>query len=326
MGLSNEERLKGIYYAVAKITEFADELDKKKPGYPEKLVGLIQHLWHDLLGRNANSIHWVVGSSATNQITWGTISPWSIAVQGHCDGLFNEESPVLKARKNSDDDEPFDAFKSFLGIPGLLGQAGEHYKFVYNVFAWSEHLVYYLRRYRDELLEDLSSLSETISKIQGECFNLFKGDDTYARAYVLFQACRLIYTDSYPYMDYDAFTQYLTKEGCHHDLNRLMTEGSLKEISEVHIILERARKQNKLTQVLRAECFMKLAGHKYHYDHQFKALIKIAGKSWSNDQKKRLTELFEECKKKHEEYEKDSQERYENNKEDKLSLYGCCFE
>lgn len=328
MGLSNEERLKGLYHAISRMNEFVDTLDNGDSDYTAKLVSLIQRLWHDLLGRNSNSTHWILGSSATNDITWGTISSWAIAVQHHCDDLLKVESQALKDRKE-EENEPFDAFEVFLGIPGLLRQAEQRkrsYSFVYNVFAWSEHVVYYLRRYDDELLKDLSSLSETISLIQGECFKLFKRDDTYAKAYVLSHACRLIYTDKYPYSDYDAFTRYLVAENGHHDLIRLMREGTLKEIAEVHVVLERAKKQNKLTQILRAECFLKLAGRRYHYDHQFQTLMKMAGKTWNADQKKALQELFEECKRKHEEYEKDSQERYKSNEEDKLSLYGCCFE
>lgn len=326
MGLSNEERMKGLYHSVSKLNKLADGLNRNRLGYnyPNRLVCMIRKLWHDLLGNSRNSDHWFSGSSATNPVTWGTISPWAIAVSAHCDGLFEEENEIIKSRKNIE--QPFDAFEGFLDIPSLLLQTGEHHRFIYESFAWSEQIIYYLRRYNDDLLKTMMSMSRTISLIQGECFQYFKNDDVYAKAYVLSQACRIIYTEKYPYGKIDNLTQYLIKDSIHHYVSRLISEGSLKEIAEVHVALERAKKKGNLTQVLRAESFIKLAGRRYHYDHKFNTFMKMVARSWCNDKKKRITELFEKCKKSHEEHEKRSQQNYRHTQEDNLSLYGLCYE
>lgn len=301
MGLSDEERLNGIFWSINKMVEIADSIKDEKESYcyPKKLVDLVGQLWHAFLGKEQNPGHWILGSSATNVVKWDTCTSWGVAINNHCRDLFKEDDLC-----NND----FNAFDNFLDIPGLLRNVGKQFSAIYNVYAWGEQVIYYLRRYDDKLLKDLELLSAVISNIQGECFRLFKSNEEYARAYVLNAISKILYGDLYPYQKekWDPFTKFLSEECGHHDLNRLMqpSEGDLKILAQMHMDLYKAKKKKKLTLLLRAEVFIKLAGRRFHYDHKFKKLLshlKMKGAS-----EKKLRDLFNQCKKDHEESEKKS--------------------
>lgn len=325
MGLSNEERLSGIYYSIDSMVDIVDSLKEYHEGYEfsKKLAGFVDQLWHAFLGKNHNGAHWVLGSSAGNAVTWGTASAWGIAaINHHTQKVLNtEEDPF----KKSDD---FDPFEHFLGLPGLLHQAGCQYKAIYEIFGWTEQAIYYLRRYDDELLKGLEPLSKLISDIQGECFKLFKRQDYYARAYILNILCKMIYGKDYPYQKekWDAFTKFLISACGHHDLNRLMTEGELKALAELHVKMHRLEKDNKLTVMNRVEAFLILAGHKFHYDHVYKKLTAdLKGLVTAKDVNK-LQTLFNKCKADREKKEKDSIDSYKESRMSLLSIYDFSME
>ena len=320
MGLSDEERISGLYYDINKMVKLVDALkkDADEYWYPKKLVDLVDQLWHAFLGKKHNSSHWILGSSATNTITDNVLTPWGIAINHHCNDLFKEKGVLTKS-------DQFDAFDGFLDISGLLGQVQGPYQTIYDTFSWSEQAIYHLRRYEDSLLNELNSLSKIISDINGECFVLFLENDVYARAYVLYNITKMLYSEFYPYRKekWDLLTKYLDSDASHHDLSRMIQsrDGNLKVLAEIHIKLSKAKENNKLTLMLRTETFLQLAGRRYHYDHQFNKLIKILKGKLKAAEIQKLKGLFEKCKKEHDEDEKQSQKDYEQKQGSQLSIY-----
>jgi hypothetical protein len=262
-------------------------------------------------------------------VTWGSSSPWGLAITHHCDGVLADDEDSLDAvlekqgRKNSKNS--FDAFEGFLDIPGLLGSAGGPHRHIYNIFTWSEQLIYNLRRYEDELLSDMGTLSKIVSDIQGECFHLFKQNDAYAKAYVLSILTKMLYGPLYPYQveKWDPLVEHLNKNAVHHDLARLMEpEGELKTLAELHVKMQHAEKDKKMTLMLRTEVMLELSGRRYHYDHHFKELQELLKGSVTRDDLRKLKRLFEKNKKDHEDKEKESQEGPQNYQLSPLSIYG----
>ena len=332
MGLSNEERVSGLFYAIDALVEIADQLKErvKDNGYehPKKLIGYLDQLWHAFLGKSSNSAHWILGSSATNPVTWGSSSPWGLAVTHHCNGALSDEEDSLDAildKQGKNSKNKFDAFEGFLDIPGLLGSAGGPHRQIYTIFTWSEQLIYYLRRYEDELLSDMGDLSKIVSDIQGECFHLFKEKDVYAKAYVLSILTKMLYGPLYPYQieKWDPLVKHLDKACVHHDLSVMMGPGGdIKTLAKLHVKMQHAEKDKKLTLMLRTESMLELAGRRYHYDHHFKELQELLKGSVNRDDLRKLKKLFEKNKKDHEDNEKASQEEFQERQDSPLSIYG----
>jgi hypothetical protein len=297
---------------VSRVDAIKDQSDR-----PRKLIGFVDQLWDAFLGKTRNGAHWIIGSSASNPVAWDTISPWGVAINHHCAELLKKEQDIFAKDR-------FDAFEGFLDIPGLLGQAGMIYRNVYEIFAYSEQAVYHLRRYDDELSDNLNGLSKLISDIQGECFQLFIDDQTYARAYILSFVTKMIYGTLYPYSEekWDPLTQFLSKEAVHHDLSRMMQprDADTEKLATLHVKLHQAKKAKKMTIMLRTEAMLQLAGRRFHYDHQFAKLKVALKKSVTKKELQTLQALFDKCKKEHEQDEETSRKNAEGLSP--LSIYG----
>jgi hypothetical protein len=285
--------------------------------YPKILVDYVKSLWYVFIGKDSNGSHWILGSSASREVTHYSTSLWGIAaINYHTDGLMKEENDLFEKS------DVFNVFNGFLDISGLLGSVNKIYSSVYDIYAWSEQVIYYLRRYDDKFLKDNEELSKVISNIQGKCFHLFKLNDVYARAYILNTICKMLYTNKYPYdvKYYDSFTRFLVKDCGHHDLNRFMRDGDLKFLAKIHARLHRAEKSKKLTIMMRTEAFLTLAGRAFHYDHKFKELVTTL--KLDKKDSDILNLIFLTCKDDHDKEEKRSMENYRDNQWSSLGIYG----
>lgn len=209
-----------------------------------------------------------MGSSASNDVIGKNYTPWDTAVA----------ESIEKSLKREEDDFPrntdFDPFQGFLDIEGLLE---EPHRTVYKLFAWTEQLVYYLRRYEDEFLRRYPRLSDLCAKIQGECFACFEADAAFARAYLAHQICEVLYADNCPKEQRDEVTRIFYDEHFHHDFGSTIRndEIPLKRLTEIHTALLRIKRDNRRTyknRVRRMLFALELAGQHYHYAHQHKKL------------------------------------------------------
>jgi hypothetical protein len=324
MGLSDEERLSGVYYAIDSMMEIVKNLNyhKEEYDYPHTLINYVKEMWHAFIGKDSNGIHWVIGSSSSNEVTHYSPSIWGVAaINHHTDKVLKESKGPLEEFVK-DNKNFFNAFDGFLDISGLLKSDGHFKSAIYDIYGWTEQVIYYLRRYDDKFLKEHEALSKVVSNVQGECFNLFKHDNVYARAYILNKICKFIYTDKYPYRskNYDMFTRFLVKEHCQHHFTTPMHEHDIKPLAEIHVRLHRADKEKKLTAMMRAEAFLQVAGSSFHHDHLFNNLVKALNLKGLDLIKFKM--LFIECKNKHEKKEKDSHERYRDDHGSPLSIYG----
>jgi hypothetical protein len=176
MGLSDGERIHGMYFAISRLFKIKEQMEEEAsrdrwyspynvPGVKD-FAKIIDGLWHDLLGKNSNGMHWVVGSSSSNVITYyDARDPWSVAVSNflfHCSSKRIEDLPK---RKNKFDNDPFE---HSLSIAGLLNNS--FFANVFRIYQETEHVIYYLRRYDDEFLKGFEAIDKSTSSLQGLCF------------------------------------------------------------------------------------------------------------------------------------------------------------
>lgn len=261
MGLSDEERLSGVYFAIRALNEQVHNWESDRycqdnwgmEGHVcDEIKKLIKGMWHQLLGSQSNGAHWIMGSSSSNTIGRTSGTPWEVAVTEHLEKMVNRED---KSVVDIDKDQPFDARK-MCSIGYLLTHYhyhGRDMQYVFDIYQWLEQMIYYLRRYDDQFAKNLSGLSETISRISGLCFDVFSRYDEFAKAYLVHEIIEMLYGPLYPYREekWDVVTKIMSKHNLHHDLTDLMSsEWKLVDIAKVHVTLVNAktlaeRKANK---------------------------------------------------------------------------------
>lgn len=190
MGLSNTERTRGIYHHIHRITAISQKLEAEQGEIVSKIKELCSGLWHDFLGKNNNSSHWMLGSSAENKVSWESTSPWGIAVLYGIQEVCEKESIW--------DSLPFD-IKEDLRIPAILRYSGNRkISLIFEIYSHLESVIYNLRRYDDKYLESHARLSKTVSTLMGYCYSLFTEEkELCAKAYLLHQISEMLLI--YPY-------------------------------------------------------------------------------------------------------------------------------
>lgn len=269
MGLSNEERKSGLFWAIRRIVEKARELPEYEAEYAH-IKSFAEDLWPAYLDGETNGMHWFLGSSATNAVEGENNTSWDTAIADHIEKACKEETEDLFRIIG------FDPFEGFLDIPGLLN---EPHKSVYLLFTWTEQLTYYLRRYEDSVLRQYSGLSSLVSRIQGECFSCFADEDCFAYAYTADRVCRILYWDLWPEDKRGHTTKWLMKKHVHHEIGSMIRnkEVPLKRLLAIHTDLTRIRPENRGTrrnEIRRLLFAIELAGSHMHYAHQHKGLMK----------------------------------------------------
>lgn len=86
MGLSDEERIAKIYWAITHITEILQEFkldEDTRFGLPYEQDGRIRalqkqgdKLWHQFLGSKSNGAFWILGGDAGNSVKDAKGGPW----------------------------------------------------------------------------------------------------------------------------------------------------------------------------------------------------------------------------------------------------------
>ena len=260
MALSNEERLSQMFWTVSRLDQTGQELPNKEKY--AKLKELCGNAWHCLMGRNTNGMHWILGSSATSQIE-GATDPWSTALVSK----FAESRMQEQPRERRDD--LYRVHSESISITSLLRHEeyeGPALASVYEAYAYTEDLAYSLRRYKDDFRAAYPELDKLISDIQGACFHIFTENTAFARAYLLHQLLDPMYSPNSP------IREFLPKQHWHHHLHKGMWK-SLKDLRDLHLGL--ARKENPSATDMVVLAFT-LMGAEYHYEHQYKDLLKTA--------------------------------------------------
>ncbi len=321
MGLSNEERIHGLFYAIEKVVSCAKEISDNiyDKNYGE-LKRLCSELWHDFLGKQTNNTHWLLGSSATAKVTFSTTSPWGVVVM----------NGIMDCRKKDDFEtrlEPLKDLKDYLSIAVLL-QKSENKELAqsYLVFTYLESVAYYLRRYEDELLQDYESLSKKVSDIMGICFSIFNDEqELCTRAYLLNRIVDELLI--YPYTTEqendkekkDVIAKIVTGPVPIYDLAEPMSIGSCvetKTLASAYKKLMALKKENKLQTPEGVEArlliLFQLCNRTLHNRHRQDEIKIILTEAKTKIDKKKLDGMFQSFVEIQQERDKEGMKRVED--------------
>lgn len=284
MGLSDRERTGKILYCVREINEKAEALKDAPVSYGnekkiKRLITFCDNLWPSLVGSESNSIHWLLGSSSHNMVVDSNEDLWSVAV---CSSLPQVREGVVTNDELPDSDG-FNPLKSCLDLPSLLYEAEKpDLKYVCKVYELVEGIIYALRRYNDDYLKAKKAFSDLIANIQGTCFSILYKNSDFADCYIVQEICKILYKDHYRFKEEatykDVVDEWLHSDSMHHYLTRVVGRSgeSTEWLIKQHLLLLGSEgvelKRNRVLVAIR------MAGRRYHYDHQHKKMFEILGK------------------------------------------------
>lgn len=326
MGLSNEERLKGIYECVHLLTTRKKEYLYKqgKCETTKYLINLVNNLWHSLLGKQVMA-SWLNGSSSFNTVYWDTHTPWGMNINYHCDGLLSDEEELSSSSSDSVDN----LLDTYLSIEYLLKECSEEYGFVYYVYHISETLTYYLRRYHwDDM--GLTTLNKLVSDIQGECYSIFRENSVFSKAYITnLLITEYVYTFKYSQLGTkdDVVVNWLLKESLHIPLSKCLVYGNndvdLNYLAKKHKCLH--QKGDSVTPFDRLLLVVELCGLGFSNELNIKSLMDLVSNHnlCTEEERNCLSQAFYKNVLLKSKYEQDNQERYKTNP---LSIYDLSLE
>jgi hypothetical protein len=297
MGLCNTERYSGILRTAKKIYENALEIPE---AYDIKAIR--EHalkIWPMVFGATSNSGHWIMGSSATNEVIRED-SPWAVVIMDHWSEVRDKDNFFNQIRENA----PFDPFDWCLTISGFIEGENKGKARVYDVYAWTEQLIYYLRRYNDEFMRGYQELSDWASTTLGLCYAHFYGDDVYARAYTYNQLCEKIYKNQ-------IVEKIAAKQCWHHDFRARFRDYSLEDLMDFHMRL--FKKEPALKTLL--DVSLELMGRSYHYTHKYQELVKYLKEEHKYTNTGSFKKVFESNLKKYQDHDKRQKDNYRTDRD-----------
>ena len=180
MGLSENERWRGLMYHIDRLTKEIEDFQTTNINYDyhegidelEDIVKECEGIWHKLLGGLENDLHWLVGSDSGDDeiLSEGSTGPWGVVITDTLEEIATSKSHILEG----DIEFPFDPLDE-LTIHILLSRFTVLQK-IFLIYRITECMIYPLRRYDDKFKENLYELDKTISNIQGKCFRAFNNN------------------------------------------------------------------------------------------------------------------------------------------------------
>lgn len=317
MGLSDEERMTKMVWAVNRLNELNSELTEAfanderylSTGY-KKIQSLIDATWHALFGNETNSLHWFMGSGSGDTITTDSpATPWEIATTQQLEWRLPAPEGILRL---DDENKTFNALDFSLSIPNLLqsNYQGKVDSILFQIYQWLEELSYALRRYNDKFRRTYKELDIILSRLYGECYSIFSKVQNFQEAYLAHEISKILYGPSYPYdKEEDVVTNILRDNNLHHDLSHIVSLP-LVELAKTHkdltklVVLakhrdDKAWQENYLLLEGRCIAVFELAPKGcFEYNHVKNKIIQSLSNSVLKKSLSKLENKIAECEKK----------------------------
>ena len=299
MGLSNGERLGGLYAVADRLYLAGAELKRLVGGHEDshclygenlelavRIAAECEAVWTMMLGAQSNSIHWLFGSSSGNTLRHEDGSPWGRALASQVEDYKAAQRDSEESSFGVDAHKEFCAFDAMLSIHGLLSGSRRELAFIFDIYGVTETAIYYLRRYRDAFMAGYPELDRAISTIQGLCHGIFRRNEEFLRAYLVHATAVVIYgSEHYQFsQDQDPAVRWLADEHIHHDLPWAMDRDcGLERVVKTHKWLVgayiAAGRDSSAILLERICAALMLAGPRFHYQHKHQQLLRIASDS-----------------------------------------------
>lgn len=306
MGLSNEERLNGIYHSVNSLVKDACYLiDNFSNTYHRSILNLArdikQNAWAKLLSGSSNSAFWIMGSSDFGQ----TLNPenlYDAALLSHqkqddCNYGITDKAELKKHQEAMRDADFWT--KAFQARQILDNQV---LNFVYQIIPHLDNIVYRMNRYDDEMSRRMKDFEAFICNLRGQVFNILSLNEVYLKTYLLEKIADKTfnaYADKNAKGDdLDIFSVWVKSACIHHNYKvREHAEESVDFYQKIWESIQFVEKDNISVQK-KFEIFLQIIGRHFHYDHQHKELLSLLEKNKIPTGK--ISRLLKDCKKKYE--------------------------
>lgn len=327
MGLSNEERLAGIYHSTANLVKSSERIlihsNGSKNLYKYKnLVSLAEDIksnaWAKLLKGNSNSLFWILGSESmgeglknTNLIDCSMISN-------------SEEDLDLFDRSINDESRPEEEREILKDVKHYINSVTKRHTIndpvkgeLFDIISNVDNILYRLNRYKDEVSESLSLFEDYISNIRGKIFEIFRSDKDYTMAYILEQIFKKIF-DAYAGCGWSKimknngeciFSEWFVKNNINHNF-RLLSDyyHSKNDFNELIETWKEIQFEKNISQEKKFYTCIKILSTRFHYDHEHKELIELLKRHKIST--KRIIPLLKKIKFDKKETEKMNTEKY----------------
>jgi hypothetical protein len=287
MGLSNEERTNKIYFSIWRMTQLDKRRALEQTGYHAEefkpLLELLDQLWPAFIGRGGNGLFWFLGSGVTNEVM-DKPTLFSVAICGNksrgepdsLDQMVEKRREELEAQPDSPEKkaalEREDLFRYQADFhptyEKILRRNAPALATVYEIYEDCENIRYALNRYRDEFAIGLKGLDDLVARILGWCFHLFTTDTRFREAWYTHQiANRAVYQR----VDAESTVVKFWRDcNLHHDIGI-----EVHDIDELHDYWTKVQQKQTLTTEEAILASLWLAQRRFHYEHQFKSLVKL---------------------------------------------------
>lgn len=310
MGLSDGERVDGIFHTINKLTQLGRKL-KPENEFHKIIKRYINRLWPAALADKGNGAFWFFG---------GELSSNYLREKSLVKAAFSE---VIDSAKKDDsfgyiEDSQKDVLDYFdKYAPDMVSLLTGAKSVVMEVYLTTETFMYYANRYRDELSKAVKKVRDLVAKIQGECFEEFSRNPDYVMAYMGHHIFEKVIPTIYPNKD-DLIVRWAKGSHLHQSIH-IPFDGR-EQVCEV---FREVRKSAKIPMMKRVEAvllFLKDGDYTFSYGFRdFYKFIAEHNEKYPNDlvDIDRVKSLLEEKKKRHGEAEA---------RRGKYKPYDCLFD
>ena len=275
MGLSDEERISGIFNCIHSLNEVIlyNDID-------DSVKIFIDRINKSALSTDSNSTFWILGGGASNLHKESNPStPIGEALQHSARMLFPSSLEEM--------DKSFKAKQSKVGawffeftpvtICQLLPKNLRVYLNIYNI---CESFLYFSNRYTDDVSNNWRHVSEVISSLMLECAHILRQDEHLALAWVASRALEMVYPWCSPVED-DPVLRLSAQFYVHHNFSVEQIDSKVfKELCSLRKAwdIEFEKKKSRPVACVRKRLLLllKLTDSKFlDYSHQIVEAIKL---------------------------------------------------
>jgi hypothetical protein len=259
MGLSDGERFSGVAQSVATLVGLCQQIPERDQYGYGRLRELSEELWPAFLGGQGNGMYWIFGSSLLNPYVGDT---------GLVSAILQDLAPSDNGRPETKrgDNYVLDV-EDMLSMDYLAND--EKVGRILRIFAATEAMVYYLRRYDDKFLDALAPLNKVLARMEGECYTLMRTDQDILRAWMVYHLVQKILSGAWA--EDTPVVDWWQKFNIHHDVR---LRGSWELETEKLLTVFKRFQFRKVSVHNRVILTLFLAGRRFHYEHQQEATIK----------------------------------------------------
>jgi hypothetical protein len=320
MGLSDEERIAGIYHSTSTIVREANYILKELEGVEyrydfkdiEELANYIKdNAWKTLLKGQSNSLYWIMGAESLGDVlNEKSLLDCAIISATQKEG----NSPIHPEDFSKEEEQTWNRCQFFIDTLTPKNIINNPIKgSIYTINEHIENILYRINRYGDKLSKSLSGYEDFISNIRGKLFEIFKNDKDFIKTYLIDKIFNKIFK---PYIgcgwDRNAeciFSKWFVSKNIHHSV-RLISDYYAEENSIQNLldIWKEIQFKKDIKQADKFNYCLKIVGERFHYDHEHKQLLEYLKKNKIST--KKIAPILNNIKSKHKKTEEKNRVKY----------------